>query len=407
MIRLEGVIKRYDDGFVALKNLNLEFAEGQLHVLIGPSGCGKSTTMKLINRLINPSEGKVTIKGKDISQMDPVELRRNIGYVIQNIGLFPQMTIAKNVAVVPKLLKWDQQRIDTRVDELLRLVSLDPDTFRNRYPSELSGGQQQRIGVIRALAAEPDIILMDEPFSALDPISREQLQDELVRLQQDLKKTIIFVTHDMDEAVKIADNIVLMKDGEIIQHGSPEHILRYPANEFVKSFVGKKRLQADTGFEEIPTVDEVMAEHPITAYPSRGLAEAIKIMEKNRVDSLLIVDRQNRLIGTTSIFQVLDKYKQENITLADIAKPFHHTVETGTSLSVAIQLMNEHNLPYIPVVRENNTFAGLVTKGSVVRHIADVYTPTESDEFAETAEAALQASAEDGTQVPVGGSGGA
>lgn len=191
MIRLEGVIKRYDDGFVALKNLNLEFAEGQLHVLIGPSGCGKSTTMKLINRLINPSEGKVTIKGKDISQMDPVELRRNIGYVIQNIGLFPHMTIAKNVAVVPKLLKWDQQRIDTRVDELLRLVSLDPDTFRNRYPSELSGGQQQRIGVIRALAAEPDIILMDEPFSALDPISREQLQDELVRLQQDLKKTII------------------------------------------------------------------------------------------------------------------------------------------------------------------------------------------------------------------------
>ncbi|WP_068777575.1 ABC transporter ATP-binding protein [Paenibacillus sp. FJAT-26967] len=406
MIRLEGVSKRYDDGFVALKNLNLEFAQGELHVLIGPSGCGKSTTMKLINRLINPSEGKVTIKGKDISQEDPVELRRNIGYVIQNIGLFPHMTIARNVAVVPKLLKWDQERIDKRVNELLDLVSLNPETYRNRYPSELSGGQQQRIGVIRAFAAEPDIILMDEPFSALDPISREQLQDELIRLQQELKKTIIFVTHDMDEAIKIADNIVLMKDGEVVQHGRPEHILRYPANEFVKTFVGKQRLHGSGGMDEIPTVDEVMAEHPVTAYPTRGLAEAIKIMEKNRVDSLLIVDRQNRLIGAASIFQVLNKYRQENMTLADVTKPFLHTVLAGTSLSIAIQMMNEHNLPYIPVVREDGKFAGLVTKGSVVRHLAEVYTPDEEESPPDN-EPELDSSADGGPEVPVTSGGGA
>lgn len=201
VIKLEHVNKRYDDGFQALKDINLEFRQGNLNVLIGPSGCGKTTTMKLINRLIQPSSGTITIGGKNIAEIDPVTLRRSIGYVIQNIGLFPHMTIAANVAVVPKLLKWDSKRTEKRIDELLELVGLDPDTYRSRYPSELSGGQQQRIGVIRALAGEPDIILMDEPFSALDPISREQLQDELVRLQQELKKTIIFVTHDMDEAI--------------------------------------------------------------------------------------------------------------------------------------------------------------------------------------------------------------
>lgn len=383
MIRFEGVNKTYEDGFVAIKNLNLEFSEGGINVLIGPSGCGKTTTMKLINRLIHPSKGKVYVHGKDISKIDPVELRRSIGYVIQNIGLFPHMTIARNVAVVPRLLKWDKERIDRRVDELLTMVNLDPDTYRNRYPSELSGGQQQRIGVIRALAAEPSIILMDEPFSALDPISREQLQDELIRLQQELKKTIVFVTHDMDEAIKIADNIVLMKDGEIVQQGSPEQILRHPANDFVKSFVGKKRLQNGGEHpEELPTVDEVMAEQPVTAFPSRGLAEAIKIMERRRVDSLIVVDKNNKLLGHASIFQVLDRFREENMTLADVMKPFEHVVPTGTSLAVALNLMNEHHLHYVPVVRDGHQFAGLITKGSIVRHIADVYTPTDGQEGA-------------------------
>ena len=197
MITLKNVQKQYDDGFQALKDINITCDDGEITVLIGPSGCGKTTTLRLLNRLINPTNGSVLIDGQDISEINPVQLRRSIGYVIQHIGLFPHMTIAANIAVVPKLLKWDKQRIEERVDELLQLVGLDPETYRSRYPSELSGGQQQRIGVARALAAEPSIILMDEPFSALDPISREQLQDELVRLQKEIKKSIVFVTHDV------------------------------------------------------------------------------------------------------------------------------------------------------------------------------------------------------------------
>lgn len=377
MIRFENVRKVYDDGFVALKNINIEFKEGELTVLIGPSGSGKTTLMKLINRLNNPTEGKVLIRGSEISRTDPVVLRRSIGYVIQNIGLFPHMTIASNVAVVPRLLHWDKARIDRRVDELLRLVNLDPDTYRTRYPSELSGGQQQRIGIIRALAAEPEIILLDEPFSALDPISREQLQDELVRLQQELKQTLVFVTHDMDEALKIADTIVLMKDGEVIQYGRPEQILRHPANDFVKSFIGKKRLQTETAEPQL-TVDDVMTENAVTAFPTRGMAEAIKLMEKRRVDSLIIVDRNQNLLGYASIFMVLDRYRKENATLADVMKPFEHVVESGSPLQSAILLMNEQGLPYVPIIR-NGRFAGLITKGSIVRHLSEVYIPSEGD----------------------------
>lgn len=376
MIRFENVNKTYDDGFVALKSINLEFKEGGLNVLIGPSGCGKSTLMKHINRLNNPTAGTIYIRDKDISQVDPIQLRRSIGYVIQNVGLFPHMNIAKNVAVVLRLLGWDKDKIDHRVDELLRMVNLEPETYRNRFPSELSGGQQQRIGVIRALAAEPDIILLDEPFSALDPISREQLQDELVRLQQDLKKTVVFVTHDMDEAIKIADTIVLMKDGEVVQQGSPEHILRHPANEFVKDFIGKKRLQAVDTVSTDLTVDDVMAENPVTASPGRGMAEAIKIMEKRRVDSLIIVGKHNELLGHVTIFQVLNRYKDENLKLGDVVKPFVHTAESGSSLALALAVLTEHRLPYVPVVKDGR-FIGLITKGSVVRHLADVYNPEE------------------------------
>ncbi|TBL79536.1 betaine/proline/choline family ABC transporter ATP-binding protein [Paenibacillus thalictri] len=368
MIRFENVGKTYEDGFVALKSINLEIKQGELTVLIGPSGCGKSTLMKHINRLNNPTKGKIYIRDKDIALADPVELRRKIGYVIQNIGLFPHMNIAKNVAVVPHLLKWDKQKIDSRVDELLRMVDLDPQVYAGRYPSELSGGQQQRIGVIRALAAEPDIILLDEPFSALDPISREQLQDELVRLQQDLKKTIVFVTHDMDEAIKIADTIVLMKAGEIVQVGSPEHILRHPANEFVKSFIGKKRLQAEP-FGPGLTVDEVMAEHPVTASPERGMAEAVKIMEKYRVDSLIIIGKKKELLGSASIFQVLQRYSEEHTKLGHVMKPFEHIVESGTPIAEVLSLMDHLPLPVV----QNGKFIGLLTKGSMVRHLSEVY----------------------------------
>lgn len=372
MIQFKGVNKVYEDGHKVLKNINLELKEGEITVLIGPSGCGKTTTMKLINRLINPSSGEIRIHQDDISTLNPIKLRRKIGYVIQNIGLFPHMTIAQNVGVVPRLLKWDKQNIEERVDELLNLVNLNPEIYRNRYPSELSGGQQQRIGVIRALAANPAVILMDEPFSALDPISREQLQDELIRLQQEIKKTIVFVTHDMDEAIKIADTIILMKDGEIVQSGQPEHILRHPANDFVKSFIGSKRLQSQNTLEA-PTVDEVMVDNPATAYPSRGLAAAMKLMEKRRVDTLLIVDKTNKLQGAVSIYNILDQYGEEAKTVADVMKPVKHVVFTGTSLPTALKIMTEHQLSNLAVVNDDNHLIGLITRGSVVSHMADVY----------------------------------
>lgn len=373
MIRFIGVNKAYDEGHQVLKNLNLEMKEGEITVLIGPSGCGKTTTMKMINRLINPNSGKIQINGKDISAFDPVALRRKVGYVIQNIGLFPHMSIAKNVGVVPRLQKWEKAKIATKVDELLSLVGLDPQIYRNRYPSELSGGQQQRIGVIRALAADPTVILMDEPFSALDPISREQLQDELIRLQQELKKTIVFVTHDMDEAIKIADTIILMNAGEIVQTGHPEQILRHPANDFVKSFIGKKRLHSENKRGDLPTVDEVIVDNPATALPTRGLAEAMKMMEKKRVDSLLIVDKNNRLIGWVSIYRILDHYGDESKTVADVMKSVEYVVRTKTSLSVALNLMSEHQLSNLAVIRDDNQFVGLITRGSVVSHLAEVY----------------------------------
>ena len=368
---MNNVNKVYEDGFHALKNINLEMKKGEITVLIGPSGCGKSTTMKLINRLISPSSGEVLINGRNVNEIDPVKLRRNIGYVIQSIGLFPHMTIGRNVGIVPRLKKWDADKINRRIDELMRLVGLPPETYRDRYPSELSGGQQQRIGVIRALAADPDIILMDEPFSALDPISREQLQDELIRLQQELRKTIVFVTHDMDEALKIADTIVLMKEGQIVQTGTPETILRHPANDFVRTFIGEKRLMPDSLYE-IPTVDEVMVRKPVTAFPTRGLAEAIRLMEQRKVDSLFIVDRDNHLQGIVSIYQVLDQYGEENKTVADVMQPVLYSVKTGSPLTAAVELLNRHQLSNLAVVDDRSRLVGLITRGSVVRHLANV-----------------------------------
>lgn len=369
MITLKNVQKQYDDGFKALKDINITCEDGEITVLIGPSGCGKTTTLRLLNRLINPTEGSVLIDNQDISEINPVKLRRSIGYVIQHIGLFPHMTIADNIAVVPKLLKWDKERIEKRVDELLNLVGLDPDTYRSRYPSELSGGQQQRIGVARALAAEPSIILMDEPFSALDPISREQLQDELVRLQKEIKKSIVFVTHDMDEALKIADKIILMKDGEVVQQGKPEELLRYPANDFVRNFIGQKRMQST---QEIPAAKEVMIRKPVTTSPNRGLAEAMKLMENRQVDTLVVIDGNDQLKGYVSIYDVLRAYQDENKRVEDIYQPFEHTIGPETLLSEAITIFNESKTGYLPVVTEDNQLVGLITRGSIVGYLGDI-----------------------------------
>ncbi|WP_242221699.1 ABC transporter ATP-binding protein [Bacillus cereus group sp. BfR-BA-01380] len=242
MIRFEHVSKTFDDKTKAVNSLQLEIRKGEFFVLIGPSGCGKTTTMKMINRLIETTEGSIFIDGKNIRDYNIHELRWDIGYVLQQIALFPHMTIAENIAVVPEMRKWSKEKIQKRVDELLEMVGLDPDIYRGRMPDELSGGQKQRVGVVRALAANPKIVLMDEPFSALDPLSREQLQRDLVDLQKKIQKTIVFVTHDMQEALALGDRICIMKDGKVVQLDTPEVIIQNPANKFVEEFIGRPRL---------------------------------------------------------------------------------------------------------------------------------------------------------------------
>ena len=236
MIKFDNVSKKYGD-VTAIKQADLEVKAGEFLVLIGPSGCGKTTMLKMVNRLIPLTTGTLFINDKRISDYNINELRWNIGYVLQQIALFPHLTIAENIAIVPELKKWKRPQIDERIKELMELAGIDYESFKDRYPDELSGGQQQRIGVIRALAADPDILIMDEPFSALDPISREKLQDEFIDIQKQIQKTIIFVTHDMQEALKLADRICLLREGEIVQVGTPEEIVNHPKNEFVKSFV--------------------------------------------------------------------------------------------------------------------------------------------------------------------------
>nr|WP_046227799.1 ABC transporter ATP-binding protein [Paenibacillus dauci] len=236
MITFEQVSKRYEDGTTAVQPLDLHIEKGEFFVLVGPSGCGKTTTLKMINRLIEPTQGSIYVNGTDHNTIQVHKLRQQIGYVLQQIALFPHMTVEENIAVTPELLHWEREKTSKRIDELLHMVGMDPAVFRSRRPDELSGGQQQRIGVIRALAADPPVILMDEPFSALDPIARERLQNDLLELQQTIRKTIVFVTHDIQEAIKLGDRIAVMDGGAIVQIDTPEQLLQHPANSFVEQF---------------------------------------------------------------------------------------------------------------------------------------------------------------------------
>ena len=295
MIRFEKVTKRFGDGTEALKDVSLTIPTGKLTVIIGPSGCGKTTLMKMINRLEVPTSGDVSIDENSIKDRDEVELRRSIGYVIQRIGLFPHMTIAKNAALVPTLKGWSAEKTQTRVNELMNMVGLDPDLYLNRYPLELSGGQQQRVGVVRALAGDPNIILMDEPFSALDPISREQLQDELRNLQADIQKTIVFVTHDMDEALKIADHIIVLRNGKVEQTGSPEELINKPANEFVRDFIGEDRINRKRSFgkwkisELLPYfMQSKIGDQVVSINSSEDVQRAITLLEQPHCDVLAV-----------------------------------------------------------------------------------------------------------------------
>jgi osmoprotectant transport system ATP-binding protein len=308
LIRLQHVTKRYPNGRVALDDLDLTIDAGELAVLVGPSGCGKTTTLRLINRLLDPTEGQVFVHGEDVATKDPVELRRQIGYVIQQVGLFPHLTIGSNVATVPRLLGWDKARVRSRVDDLLQLVGLDPAAYRDRYPHQLSGGQQQRVGVARALGADPPVLLMDEPFGALDPVTRVRLQDELLSIQADVRKTIVFVTHDIDEAVKLGDRIAIFGDDHRLQqYATPAELLAHPASDFVVSFVGAERglkLLAVTPIRpealRAAEPDDLRPERPRVVI-SATMRDALAQMVLCRVDRLTVVDHDGAALGVLTI----------------------------------------------------------------------------------------------------------
>jgi len=344
-------------------------------VLIGPSGCGKTTTLKMINKLVIPSSGSILFEGKDILKEDTIELRRSMGYVIQQTGLLPHMTVGENIGLIPKLEKWTEAKILERNIELLKMVGMEPEQYMDRYPCELSGGQQQRIGVARAFATNPDIILMDEPFSALDPISRNQLQDELFNLQQEFKKTIVFVTHDMDEALKLADRICIMKDGNILQFDTPENILKKPANEFVEEFIGKNRIWQQP---EFINAKDIMITEPVKTTASRTVVQGIEIMKSNKVDSLLIVNKENKLEGIVTL-KDLRKNHVGSVKLETIMEKDVKTVNVNESLVDILNIMNELGIGYMPVVDDSLKLVGLITKSSLLSVLSNQYITQEVD----------------------------
>ncbi|MDR0569784.1 MAG: betaine/proline/choline family ABC transporter ATP-binding protein [Clostridiales Family XIII bacterium] len=375
MIKFDNVSKRYGNGSVVVKSLNFETQEGELLVLIGPSGCGKTTTMKMINRLVPHSEGRITIGGKDVGSLDPVLLRRGIGYVIQQIGLFPHYTIEENIALIPRLNKWEERAVKERVRHLMDVVGLNPEAFAGRYPRELSGGQQQRVGVARALAANPDIILMDEPFGALDPLTREQLQDELLRIQSEMHKTVVFVTHDIDEALKLGDRIGVMRDGALLQLDTPDRLLTNPAHGFVEEFIGKKRIYQNPDY--VPITD-IMRDHPATTQPYRTAGMAVSFMRKHKTDTLIITDGGGGLLGIVSAYDLHSVGGDE--TLARIMKPVASVLADTATAKDALKMIGKTPLGVIPVVDGGGKVVGVVTRGSLLSFFANQWSEEDSIE---------------------------
>lgn len=362
VLRFDHIGKVYPDGTRAVSAFTLEIQRGEFIVLIGPSGCGKTTTLRMVNRLIEPTSGTIYLDGRDFRQVRPVELRRRLGYVIQRIGLMPHLTIADNITFIPRLTKVPAAKRRARAEELLEMVGLEPAQYLDRYPAELSGGQQQRIGVLRALAHDPDIILMDEPFGALDPIMRDQLQEELKRLQRTVSKTIIFVTHDMDEALTMADRIVLMKDGEIVQVGTPEDMLRHPKDTFVSQFIGRHRMLRQAS--EV-SVGEVMLDNPVTGSADMGMARSLELMRRRRVDSVLVIDGDGRLVGILGLAQVQHAITEDqDVKAGDLATPQKALSPTDPVLE-AMHIMLRDQRSGVPVVDDHGRAVGLVTRGTL------------------------------------------
>ena len=362
MIALDNVSKRFQgSGEPAVQELSLEICEGETVVLVGPSGCGKTTTMKMINRLIEPSSGTIEVTGRNVMQQDPVELRRGIGYVIQSIGLLPHRTIRQNIEMVPQLIGWDEKRIHDRVEELIDILDLDKGLLP-RYPSELSGGQRQRVGVARALAADPPVMLMDEPFGAVDPIVRERLQDQFLEIQQRLKKTIVFVTHDIDEAIKMSDRIAILNKGGVLeQYAPPEEILRAPANSFVRQFVGAER-----GLKRLAlvTVGDIRIEEGPVVVPSSTVDEARRAMEKFDFDWVSVVE-DGELRGW------VDEGALRGLSTVGEAeaKPFSAYVTTSSTLRQALDSIVTSRTRVAVVASEDQRYHGILTLERISQEI--------------------------------------
>ncbi|WP_105986754.1 betaine/proline/choline family ABC transporter ATP-binding protein [Staphylococcus chromogenes] len=366
MLSIKNLSKVYAGSKKAVDNMNIEIQQGEFVAFIGTSGSGKTTALRMINRMIEATEGQIMINGKDVRQMNPVQLRRSIGYVIQQIGLMPHMTVRENIVLVPKLLKWSQEKKDAKARELIKLVDL-PEEYLDRYPSELSGGQQQRIGVIRALAAEQDIILMDEPFGALDPITRDTLQDLVKKLQQKLGKTFIFVTHDMDEAIKLADKICIMSYGKVIQYDTPDNILRHPANDFVRDFIGQNRLIQDR--PNVRKVEDAMIT-PITITADQSLNDAVQLMRNKRIDTLFVVNHENRLLGFLDI-EDINQGLRAHAELIDVIQRDVYTVPYDSKLQDSVRTILKRNVRNVPVVDAENHIIGLITRANLVDIVYD------------------------------------
>ncbi|OIX94172.1 osmoprotectant ABC transporter ATP-binding protein OsmV [Pantoea sp. Ae16] len=368
MIKLENLTKTFTQksgaAFNAVDNVSLNVPAGEMCVLLGPSGCGKTTTLKMINRLIPASGGRIYINGEDTSGQDTVTLRRNIGYVIQQIGLFPNMTIEENITVVPRMLGWDKKRCRERATELMSMVALDPTKFLHRYPREMSGGQQQRIGVIRALAADPPVLLMDEPFGAVDPINREVIQNEFLEMQRQLKKTVMLVSHDIDEALKLGDRIAVFGQGKIVQCASPDELLAKPANDFVGSFVGQDRtlkrlllVQAGDVTDQQPT---------ITVRRSTPLTEAFATMDDNDMRSVTVVDEDGRPLGFV-------KRREARGAAGQCGELLHHFRVTGKAeenLRVVLSKLYEHNTVWMPIVDEDGRYSGEISQDYIADYLS-------------------------------------
>jgi len=356
MIYLEHVTKLYD-GVIAVNDFSLEVEKGEVCVLIGPSGCGKTTTLRMLNRLAEPDSGKIWVDGADIRGVRAEELRRQMGYAIQSVGLFPHMTVGTNIAVVPRLLKWDKERIARRVEELLRLVGLDPDKYISKYARQLSGGEAQRVGVARALAADPPILLMDEPFGAVDPLTRQKLQSQFLQIQKQLKKTVILVTHDLDEAIRLADRLAVMQAGRLVQYDTPEAILARPTNKFVHDFVGVDR--ALKRLSRIGVRGFIRPVNSVTAGASRG--EVLAAMSGRR--SVWMVNGARQPIGWIDRTSLSGDSPLEDLMVA--AEPGEISVAVGDTLREALSRMLGLGFKNLPVVDENGRLIGELTLGDI------------------------------------------